>query len=124
MLHTKATNYGGKVWGLNMTTMHIKQLEVLKEKRKALQTQEDEIRHKLTLEISNFLIDTQAFDHIEFDIIMGGILDVIEKAKQGDKSTEAWKLSGEKFRQGKKKRNSQKNTSAPKKIKKGKDHDK
>ena len=103
--------------------MHIKQLEALKQKRKDLQAQEDEIRHKLTLEISNFLMDTQAFDHIEFDIIMGGILDVIEKAQQGDKNTEAWKLSGQKFRQGKKKRNTPKNIAAPKKTKKGKDDD-
>ena len=109
--------------GLNMPTVHIKKLENLKAKRKALQEEENEIRHKLTLEISNFMIDADAFDHIEFDIIMGGILDVIEKAKQGDKITEEWKLSGEKFRQGRKRRNTPKNNPTPKKVKKPKNND-
>ena len=106
-----------------MPTAHIKKLESLKAKRKALQEEENEIREKLTLEISNFMIDADAFEHIEFDIIMGGILDVIEKAKQGDKITEEWKLSGEKFRQDRKKRNTQKNNTVSKKVKKSKKDD-
>jgi hypothetical protein len=114
---------GARFRKLKMPTANIKKLEALKEQKKILQEKEDKIKSEIISELSTFLIDAQAID-INFDILMGGILDVIEKANQGDKITEAWKLSGEKFRQGQKKRNTQKNTSAPKKVKKGKGHDK
>lgn len=99
-----------------MTEKHIKKLESLKEKRKAIQDQEDEIRQQLTLDFANFLIDADAFDHVEFDIIVGGLLDILEKAKRGDKNTEVWKLAGQKFRQQRKKNKSQRNSSKAKKV--------
>ena len=122
--YTKSPNYGGKITGFNMVATHIKKLAELKEKKQALQEKEDEIRQKLTWEISSFIVDAQDFDHIEFDIIVGGMLDVIEKARQKDKITEAWKLSGAKFRQQKKKkRDPKKDSPSPKKDEKNKNDD-
>ena len=105
-----------------MPTAHIKKLEALKEQKKILQEKEDKIKSEIISELSTSLIDANALE-VNYDILMGGILDVIKKAKQGDKITEAWKLSGEKFRQGQKKRNTQKNTGASKKAKKIKNDD-
>ena len=105
-----------------MPTAHIKKLAALKEQKKTLQEKEDKIKSEIIAELSTSLIDINALK-VDYDILMGGILDIIEKADQGDKITEAWKVSGEKFRQGQKKRNTQKNTGASKKVKKGKDHD-
>ena len=105
-----------------MPTVHIKKLESLKEKKKTLQEKEDKIKSDIISELSTSLIDANALE-VDYDILMGGILDVIEKAKQRDKITEAWKLSGEKFRQSQKKRNTQKNNGASKKAKKTKKDD-
>lgn len=105
-----------------MPTAHIKKLEALKQQKKTLQEKEDRIKSEIISELSTSLIDANALE-VDYDILMGGILDVIEKAKREDKITEAWKLSGEKFRQGQKKRNTQKNTGASKKVKKTKNDD-
>lgn len=102
-----------------MATTHIKQLEAIQEKRKALQEKENKIKSEILNDLSKSLIDVNALD-VDFDILIGGILDIIEKSKQNDKITEAWKLSGEKFRQGQKKRDAQKNTDPSKKAKKNK----
>jgi len=106
-----------------MATAHIKKLEALQKQKKTLQEKEDKIKSEIISELSTSLIDANALE-VDFDILMGGILDIIEKVKQGDKITEAWKLSGEKFRQGQKKRNTPKNSSASKKVKKTKNDDK
>ena len=102
-----------------MATMHIKQLEALKEKRKTLQEKEDKIKSELLARLSTCLVDANALE-VDFDILMGGILDIIKKAQQGDKITEAWKVSGEKFRKGKKKSKGRKNSQAPGRIEKDK----
>ena len=106
-----------------MPTAHIKKLEALKQQKKTLQEKEDKIKLNIIADLSTSLIDANALE-VDYDILMGGILDIIEKAEQGDKITEAWKLSGEKFRQNQKKRNTQKNTGASKKVKKNKNDDK
>ena len=106
-----------------MATIHIKKLEVLQGKRKALQEKEDKIKSLILSDLSTYMIDANALD-IDFNVLMGGILGVIEKTKQGDKITEAWKLSGQKFCQQQKKRKAHKNPSASKKVKKGKGHGK
>ena len=108
-----------KIKGFNMATGHIKQLEAIQGKRKALQEKEEKIKSEIVNDLSKSLIDVNALD-VDFDILIGGILDIIEKSKQNDKITEAWKLSGEKFRQGQKKRNAQKNIDPSKKAKKNK----
>lgn len=105
-----------------MATAHIKKLEALKEQKKTLQEKEDKIKSEIISELSTNLINANALE-VDYDILIGGILDVIEKAKQRDKIMEAWKLSGEKFRQGQKKRNTQKNTESSKKTKKIKNDD-
>jgi len=104
-----------------MATMHIRKLEALQEKRKTLQKKEDEIKSQILSDLSTYMINANALD-VDFDILMGGILDIIEKAKHKDKITEAWKLSGQKFCQQQKKRKTPKNSSASKKVKKGKGH--
>jgi hypothetical protein len=105
-----------------MPTAHIKKLEALKQQKKTLQEKEDNIKSEVMSELSTSLIDANALE-VDYDILIGGILDVIEKANREDKITEAWKLSGEKFRQGQKKRNTQKSTGASKKVKKNKNDD-
>lgn len=105
-----------------MSTAHIKKLEALKQQKKTLQEKEEKIKSEIMSELSTSLIDANALE-VDYDILMGGILDVIEKAKREDKIMEAWKLSGEKFRQGQKKRKTQKNTGASKKVKKTKNDD-
>lgn len=102
-----------------MATMHIKKLEALKEEKKALQEKEDKIKAEALTDLSTYLLDANALD-IRFDILMGGMLYVIDKTNQGDKITEEWKLSGQKFCQQQKKGTSPKNPSSPKKIKKNK----
>ncbi len=112
----------GQFQGLKMPIAHIKELEAIRKQKKTLQEKEDKIKLEALTSLSTYLLDANALD-IEFDILMGGILDVIEKTNQGDQITEAWKLSGEKFRQGQKKRNTQKGTGTPKKVKKNKNDD-
>jgi hypothetical protein len=104
-----------------MTTAQ-KRLKEIQEKRKAFQKEEDKIKSDIANGLSKFLIDANAID-VDIDVLMGGILDVVEKSKQNDKITEVWKLSGEKFRQGQKKRNTQKNNDPSKKVKKNKNDD-
>ena len=105
-----------------MTTAY-KRLKEIQEKRKSYQDKEEKIKSEIANDLSKSLIDVNAID-VDLDILIGGILDVIEKSKQNDKITEAWKLSGEKFRQGQKKRNTQKNTNPSKAAKKNKKNDK
>ena len=105
-----------------MPTAHIKELAAIREQQKTLQEKENKIISGAIAELSTSLIDAHALD-IDYDILIGGVLDVIEKTKQGDKITEAWKLSGEKFRKDKKKRNGKKSTKPAKEIKKNKSND-
>jgi hypothetical protein len=100
-----------------MPTAHIKKLEAIREQKKTLQEEENKVISEAIKELSKSLIDANALD-VENDMLMGGVLEVIEKIKLGDKITEAWKISGEKFRKDQKKRNGKKNTDNPKKVKK------
>lgn len=105
-----------------MTIAHKRQLEAIKAKQKTLQEKEDKIKSQIIEDLSTYLIDANAID-VDIDVLMGGMLDVIEKTKAGDKITEAWKLSGQKFCQQIRKRNPKKNPSASKKVKKSKNDD-
>jgi hypothetical protein len=105
-----------------MPTAHIKKLEAIREQKKTLQEEENKVISEAIKELSKSLIDANALD-VENDMLMGGVLEVIEKIKLGDKITEAWKISGEKFRKDQKKRNGKKNTDNPKKVKKNKNED-
>ena len=110
---------GARSGGFKMPTAHIKELEAIKEKKKTLQEKENKIKSEIMSELSTSLIDANALE-VDYDVLIGGILDVIEKANRGDKITEAWKLAGEKFRQRKKKGKGKKNSSSPKKDEKDK----
>ncbi|MGV8948494.1 MAG: hypothetical protein ACOH2E_03900 [Candidatus Paracaedibacter sp.] len=105
-----------------MPTAHIKKLEAIREQKKTLQEEENKVISEAIKELSKSLIDANALD-VENDMLMGGVLEVIEKIKLGDKITEAWKISGEKFRKDQKKRNGKKSTGPSKKIKKNKSDD-
>lgn len=98
----------------------MKKLEELKEKKIALQEKEDKIKGEILEELSETLIASQAVE-IDFHILVGGILEVIEKAKQGHEQAEVWKLSGQKFCQQHAKSKAQKNNTSAKKTKKNKD---
>lgn len=105
-----------------MPTAHIKELAAIREQQKTLQEKENKIISEAIAELSTSLIDAHALD-INYDILIGGVLEVIEKTKQGDNITEAWKVSGERFRKDQKKRNGKKNTKTAKEIKKIKSND-
>ena len=105
-----------------MPTAHIKELAAIREQQKTLQEKENKIISEAIAELSTSLIDAHALD-INYDILIGGVLEVIEKTKQGDKITEAWKVSGERFRKEQKKRNGKKSTNPAKEIKKNKSND-
>jgi hypothetical protein len=98
-----------------MPLAHIKNLEAIRQQKKTLQEKENKIISEAITELSSSLIDAHALD-INYDILMGGILEVIEKAKQEDKITEVWKVSGEKFRKDQKKRNGKEGANASKKV--------
>lgn len=102
-----------------MSVQQIKMLESLKEKRKEIQEKEDKIKAELLKDLSTYLIKAEALN-VDFDILIGGILDVIEKANQGDAITEAWKTSGQKFCQRHRPKTPSKNPSTPKEPKEDK----
>jgi hypothetical protein len=105
-----------------MAAAHIRKLETLQKQKKTLQEKIDKTKSEALAEISTYLVDANALD-IDLSILMGGMLYVIDKSNQGDKITEAWKESGQKFCQQVRKKNTQKNIDAPKKAKKIKNDD-
>jgi hypothetical protein len=105
-----------------MAATHIKKLEALKEKGKDLQSKIERIKSDILADLSVCLVDANALD-IDFDILIGGMLEVVEKTQQGDKIAEVWKSSGEKFRQRRKKKTVRKNKSSSKKDAQGKEND-
>jgi len=104
-----------------MSIPQIKQIEILKEKRKAFQEKEEQIKAGLVSNLSKHLVNAHALD-VDFEILIGGMIDVIDKTKQRDIITEAWKLSGQKFCQRQKKKKLSTNPSASKKVKENKSH--
>ncbi len=98
-----------------MTAQHIKKLAELRKKRKAIQEEE----YKVAQEIANVffpaLIESGALE-IDFDVFMGGVLEVIEKANKTPDKMEAWKEAGQKFRKGRRKNQTSKSSSKTKKA--------
>jgi hypothetical protein len=98
-----------------MTAKHIKKLELLKEKRQAIQDEEERISKDIAFELSQNLIDCGAL-YIDFDVFIGGMLEVIEKAKKESPQKEVWKTAGQKFRQQRSKRKTSRVSSKTKKV--------
>jgi len=107
---------GALFWGILSMQRHARKLEELKSKKLALQEKEDKIKSDILNAISETLIKTQAIE-IDFFTLVGGILDVVEKAKQGDKITEVWKQAGQKFCKVRTKKTSGKDTTLATKVK-------
>jgi hypothetical protein len=103
-----------------MAIKKTKKLELLKKQQEVLQEkikkEEAEIRQQLVCDLANFLVDTDAFHHIELDIILGGLLDVAEQAKTNMKQAEVWKEAGVKFRKIRRKTKPSKTSSDAKKA--------
>ncbi|MCE3230504.1 MAG: hypothetical protein K0R52_432 [Alphaproteobacteria bacterium] len=70
------------------------------EKMTALQREQDEIcqdlSQNISRELTQCLVDAKALD-IEFNILMGGILEVVSQAKADTSKAEAWRKSGQTF---------------------------
>ena len=94
----------GLTMTLKRTTSPTKKLAQLKEKMSTLRQEEEKIRQSLSQELSQCLINAQALE-IDFDTLIGGILEVVTQANSNKPSpeqsrkTEAWQKSGQKFRQ-------------------------
>src|SRR4051812_46935576 len=88
--------------GLKMTTRPTtsptKKLAQLKEKMSALRQEEEKICQNLAQELSQCLINAQALE-IDFDVFVGGMLEVITQAQANSNKIGAWQKSGQKFRQ-------------------------
>ena len=74
-----------------------KKLDSIKEKISALREEEQKIQDSIVEEFKKFLVTSRAIE-IDFDVIVGGLLEVIQKSKSNDKSVEVWKQSGVTFR--------------------------
>jgi hypothetical protein len=57
---------------------------------------ESKIQHDLSGELSKILVDVQALE-VDFDVLIGGVLEVIVQSKIDTDKTETWRESGQKF---------------------------
>ena len=63
-----------------------------------LRQEEEKIRQNLAQELSQCLINAQALE-IDFDTLIGGMLEVITQAQANSNKIGVWQKSGQKFRQ-------------------------
>lgn len=84
-----------------------KKLASLREKIAALQQEEAKICSDLSHELSQHLVNAQALD-IDFNVLMGGLLDVISQSKTDAVKVEMWQKSGQKFLQEQSRREQEK----------------
>lgn len=78
----------------------LNRLTHIREKLSSLRQEEDKINQKLSHEyaqsLSKCLMDTNAIE-IDFNVLLGGILEVISVAKANTNRREVWEKSGQKF---------------------------
>ncbi len=68
-------------------------LAQIKGKMATLQQEQDKIRQNFCQGLSQYLIEAEAFE-VDFDILVGGIIEVIADAKANTNRAEGWKKSG------------------------------
>jgi hypothetical protein len=73
-------------------------LSQIKAKMAALQQEQGKIRHDWGQGLSQYLIEAEAFE-VDFDTLVGGILEVIAEAKSNTSRAEGWRKSGLIFQQ-------------------------
>ena len=89
------------------TTSPTKRLTDIRQKMMALRQEESKIQHDLSGELSKILVDVQALE-IDFDVLIGGILEVIAQSKIDTDKTETWRESGQKFLKSRSRRGQEK----------------
>jgi len=75
-----------------------KRLAQLKERMAVLQQEQERTCRNLAQELSECLITAGSLE-VDFDTLIGGILDVIAEARTNSSKAEGWKKSGGMFRQ-------------------------
>jgi len=76
----------------------------LQKKKADIEKKEQEIKVQIFSEIQKCMEATNALD-IDFDIIIGGIMDVLQTARSDAQKAEVWKQAGQKFcKRGKRKK--------------------
>lgn len=73
----------------------------------ALRQEESKIQHDLSGELSKILVDVQALE-IDFDVLIGGVLEVISQSKTDADKSETWRESGQKFLKSRNRRGQEK----------------
>jgi type I restriction-modification system DNA methylase subunit len=80
-----------------MAQKHTQKLATLQAEIATLTTQAREIEVALAQEIVNLLRKTDAFS-LDFDTLIGGILEIIRKTKTNTPEQEVWQQAGRSFR--------------------------
>lgn len=75
----------------------LKKMENLQTKITQLKVEQEKIEHVLVNEFIKVMKAYNAFQ-IDFDVIAGGIIEVIDIVKINPTKTEDWRLAGQKFR--------------------------
>lgn len=86
-------------------------LETIQQEILSLKNKEREIETTLVAEMVTLFKNVNAF-YLDFDVVLGGLLEVIHKAQNNSLEQENWRQAGEMFRK-KFKRTSQKQATIP-----------
>ncbi len=81
-----------------MSKKQIKKLEDIQLKIASLQTEQTKIEQSFAKELVELLKEANAF-YADFYVLVGGLLEVIQKAKITNENQEDWRQAGRKFRQ-------------------------
>ena len=79
----------------------LEKIKGIQQKIEDLKAEQLKIEQVVSLEILNALKKQDAFG-LDFDALIGGLLDVIEQVKLNNSNTEGWRQAGQKFRGGSK----------------------
>jgi len=83
-----------------MSKIHVQRLTTITQQQATLTLKQQQIEAELAKTIVVLLKEAHAFT-IDFDVLIGGILDAIQKAKSNDRHTEVWRAEGVRFRKRK-----------------------
>lgn len=75
---------------------NLQKMEIIQEKMKLLKAEQDEIEQVLVAKLVQVLKIREAFQ-IDFDSMVGGILETIDTIRSDPVKKEEWRLIGQKF---------------------------
>jgi hypothetical protein len=74
----------------------LQKMEIIQEKMKLLKAEQDEIEQVLVVKLVQVLKIREAFQ-LDFDSMIGGILEAIDTIRSDPVKTEEWQMIGRKF---------------------------